>query len=142
MDDQELLRRLLDSKETDPILRWRFVLSRVHGLIQRRCYLEAVAELEQLVASFEGQHGTADERYRPMVLARLSECLFHLGRFAEALQPTEAALEHCEQAGDENGVVANLGNLVEIRRCLGQHLLAERLAERRARLVEGMRRPV
>jgi tetratricopeptide (TPR) repeat protein len=94
-------------------------LARAVGLMQQGDYGSALELLER-------------ESTSPLVLGKMGECHFQLGRPEEARELTMQALEQCRLASDGEGVRAYLGNLYEIDRYRGQGARAAKWAEQLA----------
>lgn len=115
--------------EKNPMVRWQAEMRSIDGMVAEGRYDDAAPRLEALGREIASLQGAAVARFLPIVLGRLGECHFRAGRLEEATQPTKQALELCRQNGDLEGVVAYLGNMLEICAGLGATDEAQKVAE-------------
>ncbi|MDC3962822.1 hypothetical protein KEG38_53905 [Polyangium jinanense] len=119
-DTQALLRRLEQA------------LADIDALAAEGRYAEAEAKARAALAEASGHKSG----HQAMLTGRLGECLFHTGRVAEARAPFEATLTLCEESGDDQGALAALFSLFEVRRYLGDTAEAAATAERIASVLD------
>lgn len=116
----ELLTALMGRPEDNPLTRWESALEQSAKLMGEHRYDEAAELMRAALSAVEGFQGPGIDVYLPVTLGRLGECLFHTGDAEGAIGPTERALALCEAQRDDDGIVAYLGNLVEIHRYRGE----------------------
>ncbi len=126
----ELLAGMMGSPEDNPLERWRRALVEVQPMMAELRFEEAAASLREVLDDSEGMQGPGVDQYLPVLQGRLGECLMQAGDIAGARAATEAALAGCERSGDDDGVVAYLGNLGEIHRYRGDGPAAAAAFER------------
>jgi tetratricopeptide (TPR) repeat protein len=114
-----LLASLVGAPEDNPLVQWESALKQVAGLMGECRYAEAAELVRSALSSGEGLQGPGVDSYLPVTLGRLGECLFHAGDTEGAIGPTERALTLCVAQRDDDGIVAYLGNLVDIHRHRG-----------------------
>src|SRR5512132_26936 len=117
--DGSLLTALMGAPGDNPLTRWESALEQTARLMGEHRYDEAAGRLRETLGSVEGLQGPAVDLYLPVTLGRLGECLFHAGDAEGAMGLTERALTLCAAQRDDDGVVAYLGNLVDIHRYRG-----------------------
>ncbi len=134
----ELLDHLMgrDRPEGDssPLERWHDGLEASQTLLDAGEHREAAKLLQGIVDETDGVRGSWVDEYLPVTLGMLGGAYFNAGLVERASAPTSRALELCQDTNDEEGVVAYLTNLHEIRRYLGEAedaaTLARALADR------------
>lgn len=128
----ELLDHLMgrDRPDTDasPLERWHDGLESAQKLLDESQHLEAAKLLQAIAEETEGVRGSWVDEYLPVTLGMLGGAYFNAGLVERAAEPTGKALAMCRETGDEEGIVAYLTNLHEIRRYLGESDEAARLA--------------
>ncbi len=136
----ELLDHLMgrDRAEGDPspLERWHDSLESAQKLIDDSKHAEAAALLAAIVAETDGVRGSWVDEYLPVTLGMLGGAYFNAGHVERAAEPTARALSLCESIEDDEGIVAYLTNLHEIRRYLGEPEAAAELADRLATKLE------
>jgi tetratricopeptide (TPR) repeat protein len=132
----ELLHGLVGPAQSNPLVGWQRALAEVQSLMKEHRYAEAVPRLRTTLEQTEGLQGTGANAYRPVTHGHLGQCLFQLGDAEAARAPTEQALRLCEAGGDDDGVLAYLGNLYEIHRYRGDAGAAADCLDRRSAAVE------
>jgi tetratricopeptide (TPR) repeat protein len=135
LGDPALLNAIVGPQESNPIVLWQRALGQAHELMGQSRYGDARQVLAAALANASGVQGTAVDSLLPLTQGKLGECCFQLGDAAEALEPTAIALRLCQEQGDQDGIVAYLGNLFEIHRYLGQAEPAAASAERYAEVL-------
>lgn len=125
--DPRLLQALIGTEENNPILRWDRLLHELPQLLQDLQYDEAETRLRDMLAQTEKTQGTANLRYAVYARGNLGQCFFHQGRVSESKEQMEQALQMCRDAGDAEGVLTYLHNLIDVERFLG---VTERAATR------------
>ena len=135
LGDPQLMQRLVGSPEDNPLLRAQQRLQRARSLMDGLHYEEALALLDSVAEELRQAQGTGPAHYAPIALGYISECRFHSGQAAEALEPAARALELCREHGDAAGVAAYLRHLYEIHRYLGQGEQAAPYATELARVL-------
>lgn len=126
----EQLRR--GAGDGNPLEAWQRELVAAREEMAALRYEEAAARLGRLLEATRELIGSGAEQLRPITLGFLGECAFQRGDAAGALAPLEQALEMCDAAGDNEGVIAYLGNLYEVHRYLGRGAEAAEYAEQLA----------
>jgi tetratricopeptide (TPR) repeat protein len=132
LGEPALLDTLRGPPEADPVAAWQRTLGQAQQLMGELRFGEARQVLTSALGQARGLTGPAADRLLSVTYGKLGECCFQLGEVAAALEPTTTALRLCEQQRDLEGVLAYLGNLVEIHRYLGQAGPAAAAAERYA----------
>lgn len=128
----ELLQDLVGPAQSNPLVGWQRALAEVQALMKEHRYAEAVPRLRTALEQTDGLQGTGADAYRPVTHGHLGQCLFQLGDAEAARAPTEQALRLCEAGGDDDGVLAYLGNLYEIHRYRGDGGAAADCLDRRS----------
>ena len=136
------LERLMGTPDSNPLAQWRNKLTRARELMNDLHYAEAVEILSDLLIDARQLEGSGVEHYLPPTLGHLGECYFQQGQAARAVPPFEQALQHCEQSGDGEGVIAYLGSLYETHRYLGQGEAAAGCAARLADTLQAREKEV
>ncbi|MCR9165904.1 MAG: tetratricopeptide repeat protein [Nannocystaceae bacterium] len=134
----ELLDHLMgrDRSEGDasPLERWHEGLESAQTSLDEGRHRDAATLLQNIVDETDGVRGSWVDEYLPVTLGMLGGAYFNAGLVERASDPTSRALAMCRETGDEDGIVAYLTNLHEIRRYLGESedaaTLARALAER------------
>jgi tetratricopeptide (TPR) repeat protein len=120
--------------ESSPLERWHEGLESAQKLLDDGRHRDAATHLQRIVDETEGVRGSWVDEYLPVTLGMLGGAYFNAGLVERASDPTSRALEMCRETGDDDGVIAYLTNLHEIRRYLGEAddaaTLALALAER------------
>lgn len=120
--------------ESSPLERWHDSLESAQKMLDDGRHREAATLLQTIVDETEGVRGSWVDEYLPVTLGMLGGAYFNAGLVERASEPTSQALAMCRDNEDEDGVVAYLTNLHEIRRYLGESedaaTLARALAER------------
>ncbi len=120
--------------ETGPLERWHDGLESAQALLDEGKHREAATMLQGIVDETEGVRGSWVDEYLPVTLGMLGGAYFNAGLVERASDPTSRALGMCRETEDEEGTVAYLTNLHEIRRYLGEAedaaTLARALADR------------
>lgn len=136
----QLLQQMMGAPDDNPMEQWNRALGEARPLMEAMRYEEAIALLREALASTEGMQGPGVDRYLPVLQGRIGECLMQTGDVEAACDLTEQALAGCRRTGDLDGVVAYLGNLVEIHRYRGDAVAAADHLEQLANvLAEGGR---
>jgi len=122
LGDPSLLERLRggDDEGDHPLAAWQRELAAARDEMGALRYADAAARLRRLQGETRELAGSGPDQLRPITLGFLGECTFQQGDAAGALAPLEQALSLCDAAGDNEGVMAYLGNLYEVHRYLGQ----------------------
>lgn len=134
----DLLEHLMGRDRTDgdtsPLERWHDGLESAQTLLDDGKHREASTMLQSIVDETEGVRGSWVDEYLPVTLGMLGGAYFNAGLVERASDPTSRALGMCREVQDEDGTVAYLTNLHEIRRYLGESedaaTLARALADR------------
>jgi tetratricopeptide (TPR) repeat protein len=137
LGDRSLAALLMGDPAKNPIMRWQAALGAIRKQLDALEYAQAIDALRRLLAEIEGLTGTGLDRFRAVGNGWLGEAHFHSGAVAESVEPTVLALALCKRQGDDEGVVAYLGNLYEIQRYLGRGAEAADAAARLADVLEG-----
>ena len=120
--------------ESSPLERWHESLESAQKMLDDGQHREAATLLQTIVDETEGVRGSWVDEYLPVTLGMLGGAYFNAGLVERASEPTSQALAMCRDNGDEEGIVAYLTNLHEIRRYLGESedaaTLARALADR------------
>ena len=116
----------------NPVEAWQRELGAAREEMTALRYAEAAARVSRLLDATRELIGSGADQLRPITLGFLGECAFQRGDAAGALAPLEQALELCDAAGDNEGVIAYLGNLYEVHRYLGHGAEAADYAEQLA----------
>lgn len=132
----ELLQGLVGPAQSNPLVGWQRALAEVQVFMKEHRYAEAVPRLRTTLEQTAGLQGTGADAYRPVTHGHLGQCLFQLGDAEAARAPTEQALRLCEIGGDDDGVLAYLGNLYEIHRHRGDAGAAADCLDRRSAALE------
>lgn len=106
--------------EQSPLERWHEGLESAQSLVDDGKHRQAANVLQAIVDETEGVRGSWVDEYLPVTLGMLGGAYFNAGVVQRASEPTSRALKLCEETGDDDGVVAYLTNLHEIRRYLGE----------------------
>ncbi|HUT88444.1 MAG TPA: tetratricopeptide repeat protein [Thermoguttaceae bacterium] len=106
--------------DANPLVQWERKLNEAGQLVSELRYPEAIEVLTESLKTIESCQGTGAERYTAMFHGQIGACLFYSGRVPESQERLETALDVCRRIGDTEGVLAYLGNLVEVHRYLGQ----------------------
>jgi tetratricopeptide (TPR) repeat protein len=136
----ELLESMIGAPEDNPLLQWQRTLVEVNPLMTQRRYAEAMTRLEAALEAARGLNGTGADSYLPVTCGRLGECLFQSGDAEAARTPTEQALALCVSSGDDDGIIAYLGNLYELHRYRGDASAAASCLDRLATALERLDR--
>ncbi|MBV1860891.1 MAG: hypothetical protein KUG77_20920, partial [Nannocystaceae bacterium] len=123
--------------ETSPLERWHDGLESAQGLLDDGKHREAATMLQRIADETEGVRGSWVDEYLPVTLGMLGGAYFNAGLVERASDPTSAALGMCREVGDDEGTIAYLTNLHEIRRYLGEPEDAATLARALADRIEG-----
>ena len=97
---------------------------------------QAIQLVQQGLEMLDTLSGEGAESFRPILLGRMAESCFAMGDMQTAEKANRAALEHCAQAGDGDGVLAYVGNLYEVYRYKGDAEAAAHYCEQLAKLLE------
>lgn len=120
--------------ESSPLERWHDGLESAQKSLDEGRHREAATLLQNIADETDGVRGSWVDEYLPVTLGMLGGAYFNAGVVERASEPTSRALAMCRETGDEDGIVAYLTNLHEIRRYLGESedasTLARALAER------------
>ncbi len=131
---EHLMGRDRTEGEASPLERWHDGLESAQALLDTGKHREAAAMLQSIVDETDGVRGSWVDEYLPVTLGMLGGAYFNAGLVERASEPTSKALGMCREVGDEDGTVAYLTNLHEIRRYLGESedaaTLARALADR------------
>lgn len=111
---------------------WDKAITEGRALAKVLRFPEAIALLSDTLIDTRELSGEAASRLRAVTLGAIGFCHFQAGETARAVEPAEQALALCEGLGDDEGVLAYLENLYEVRRYLGEGPAAAAFAERRA----------
>lgn len=122
----------LRGDDDNPLEAWHRELAAARDAMTALRYDEAAARVARLAEETRELAGPGAEHLRAVTLGFLGECAFQRGDAAAALAPIEQALTLCDAAGDNEGVLAYLGNLYEVHRYLGQGAEAAGYAEQLA----------
>lgn len=120
----QLLQKMMGAPDDNPMERWGRTLGEVRPLMEELRYEEAISMLREAISSTEGMQGPGVDRYLPVMQGRIGECLMQTGDIEGARDMTERALAGCSSSEELEGVIAYLGNLVEIHRYRGDHAAA------------------
>jgi tetratricopeptide (TPR) repeat protein len=137
LKDETLMQSFLEGPEDNPITQWQLKLAQVEDLWEEHDYAGATKLLESTIAEHEARHGAGQDSFLAMSLGRLGESLFQLGRPADAIAPTQRALEMALESDDDKEVLASLGSLYELHRYLGNGAEAASHAEQIAERLDG-----
>ena len=133
LGDRSLIEQLRGGAGGDnPLDAWQRELAAAREEMTALRYAEAAARVSRLLDATRELAGSGADQLRPITLGFLGECAFQRGDAAGALAPLEQALELCDAAGDNEGVIAYLGNLYEVHRYLGHGAEAADYAEQLA----------
>ncbi len=122
--------------ESSPLERWHEGLEAAQKSLDDGQHREAATLLQNIVDETDGVRGSWVDEYLPVTLGMLGGAYFNAGLVERASEPTSRALAMCREMGDEEGIVAYLTNLHEIRRYLGESKDAATLARALADRVE------
>ncbi len=122
--------------ESSPLDRWHDGLENAQKHIDAGEYRDAARLLQAIADETEGVRGSWVDEYLPVTLGMLGGAYFNAGLVERASEPTAKALSLCQETGDDEGVVAYLTNLHEIRRYLGESSDAATLARELADCIE------
>jgi len=136
----ELVRVMQGDPETDPLKQWNSGFQQALRLMEEARYAEARDRLSGLVTHLRGLQGFGFDRNLALTLGRLGECHLQGGEASNAIPCMDQALELCRQSGDEEGIVAYLGNLYEAHRYLGDSRQAYEAARALATVLRGLGR--
>ncbi len=131
----QLFQQMMGAPDDNPMERWSRALDQARPLMEEMRYEEAISLLREAIDGAEGMQGTGVDRYLPVLQGRIGECLMQTGDAEAARAITEQALSGCRRAGEPEGVVAYLGNLVEIHRYRGDNVAAAFYLEQLADLL-------
>jgi tetratricopeptide (TPR) repeat protein len=131
LGDSSLMEKLRGDDD-NPLAAWHRELAGAREEMTAMRYEDAAARLRKLVEETRALSGNGAEHLRAVTLGFLGECAFQQGDAAAALAPIEQALTLCDATGDNEGVIAYLGNLYELHRYLGQGAEAAAYAEQLA----------
>lgn len=122
------------SPEDNPAAAWGNTLQEAQHLKETLDFEAGIKLLSDLLIDVRDLAGTAVDHYLPQTLGLLGDLHFQAGSLESAIASTRQALDGCESAGDDEGVLAYLGNLYECHRFAGQGTEAATYAERLAAL--------
>jgi tetratricopeptide (TPR) repeat protein len=131
LGDPSLMKQL-GGDAGNPLEAWHRELAAAREAMTALRYEEAAARVKRLAEETRELAGPGTAHLRAVTLGFLGECAFQQGDAAGARAPIEQALTLCDAAGDNEGVLAYLGNLYEVHRYLGQGAEAAEYAEQLA----------
>ena len=112
--DQTLLTALQGDPDANVIVRWARVLGQARASVGRHASVEALQELETILAETRGMTGPAVDDLLPKTFGVLGETHFWSGDLCRARACTLLALERCRIGGDQEGIDVYARNLVQM----------------------------
>ncbi len=121
----------------NPLTVWQDQLEAAQKLREQLEFAEGISALSDLLVDMRDVKGSGVDHFLPRTLGMLGDLHFQNGQLAPAFDATRGALEACERAGDEAGILTYLSNLYELHRYEGETERAAECAERLAARFEG-----
>ncbi len=106
-----LLTSLVAPPDGNPIEEWMAAIGKAQRLSELGQYRESNEILLGTINEMQGAVGNAVDDIRPKALGQLGTNYFRLEDYDASRRYTEMALEHCDAAGDQEGVLVYTENL-------------------------------
>ena len=110
----ELWNALCGTPDDNPLLQWDKWYGELPKRMERLEHRQLIDEAKEFIERAKTLEGHAARQNEAFLQGRLGELLFHSGHPIEAIEPYRAALELCHNISDVEGVLAYLGNLLEV----------------------------
>ncbi len=127
---------LQEPAESNPVKAIQKGLEECQSHLQHMRFEEAYALAERIISDLKAATEGTLHTYLPYAYGFAGESLFQLGQPEEASGPMKKALQLCVKSGDQEGVIAYLGNLLEINRYVGNGAEAAQHAQMLAAALE------
>jgi tetratricopeptide (TPR) repeat protein len=131
--EPRLLQQLAGPEKSNPIIKWQSKHQQADAWMNELRFDEVITLLTEWLNQARpivDIHGNFVATNLALTYEYLGFSYFQVGRAEMAVEPLQRALDGCQRNGNTEGTIANLSNLFEVHRYLGQPDYAANYADR------------